>query len=100
MTTGLLAGTTNTRNGIESRRPVYLLLGVGEALLIPVLVLEALKNGNRDAAFTRLAALCSIACLVPGLVWRSYVMCVRPDLLGKYEERIEGGAGASGTKCK
>jgi len=89
LTSALLAGYSNTRNGIESRRVVYLMLGVGEALLIPVLVNEMLKDG-RDAAITKKVAGSVIGMLLPPLLWRLYVLVVRPDLLGRYtESRIE-----------
>ena len=99
LTSALLAGYTNTRNGIESRRPTYLLLGLGEALLIPMLVLELFKNGGRDAALSKKVAVGSIACLVPPLIWRLYVLFVRPDLLGRYREK-KNGDGASRGSCK
>jgi hypothetical protein len=92
LTSALLAGSTNTRNGIESRRPTYLLLGMGEALLIPMLVLELLGEGG---ALSKKVAGASIACLVPPLIWRLYVLFVRPDLLGRYTEEHGGKGGAS-----
>ncbi|KAJ4407596.1 hypothetical protein N0V91_003865 [Didymella pomorum] len=87
LTSALLAGYTNTRNGIESRRPTYLLLGVGEALLIPILVNEMLNDGGRDAAVSKKVAGVSIGMLLPPLLWRIYVLGVRPDLLGRYTEK-------------
>ncbi|KAF3043467.1 hypothetical protein E8E12_009064 [Didymella heteroderae] len=87
LTSALLVGYTNTRNGVESRRPTYLLLGVGEALLIPILVNEMLKDGGRDAAVSKKVAGISIGMLLPPLLWRIYVLGVRPDLLGKYTEK-------------
>ncbi|KAL1612238.1 hypothetical protein SLS60_000462 [Paraconiothyrium brasiliense] len=105
LTSALLAGATNTRNGIESRRPTYLLLGVGEAVLIPILALEAAKGG-RDAALSMKVALGSIGLLLPPLMWRCYVLFVRPDLLGRYSEVAGGGSGVaagvggSRTKCE
>ncbi|KZM28589.1 uncharacterized protein EKO05_0001433 [Ascochyta rabiei] len=91
LTSALLAGYTNTRNGIESRRPTYLLLGVGETLLIPILVNEMLKDGGRDAAISKKVAGVSIGMLLPPLLWRLYVLGVRPDLLGRYTEKKSGG---------
>ena len=86
LTPGLLAGYTNTRNGIESRRIVYLMLGLGEVLLIPILTFEAMKAGNRDAAISVKVAVGSIMSLLPPLLWRLYVLFVRPDLLGRYRD--------------
>jgi hypothetical protein len=101
LTSALLAGATNTRNGIESRRPTYLLLGVGEALLIPMLVLELLEGGGPSAAISKKVAGASIACLVPPLLWRLYVILVRPDLLGRYTEEEESKKkDVNGSGCK
>ena len=91
LTSALLAGYTNTRNGIESRRPTYLMLGLGEALLIPLLVGEVVKDGGVDAAVSKKVAGASIAMLLPPLLWRIYVWAVRPDLLGRYTEERRGG---------
>ncbi|KAF2855975.1 hypothetical protein T440DRAFT_513075 [Plenodomus tracheiphilus IPT5] len=98
LTSALLAGSTNTRNGIESRRPTYVMLGVGEALLIPMLVLELLKDGGSDAAISKKVATASIACLVPPLLWRLYVLCVRPDILGRYTDETGIGGAQSETR--
>jgi hypothetical protein len=81
------------------------MLGLGEALLIPMLALEAAKGG-RDAALSTTVAVGSIGMLLPPLLWRCYVLSVRPDLLGRYREAEGGGGrsgtgvGGSGTKCE
>lgn len=101
LTSALLAGSTNTRNGIESRRPTYLMLGLGEAFLIPIFLLELLKDGSLDAAISKKVAMTSIVCLVPPFVWRMYVLCVRPDILGRYkEDKGSDGKAQSGTNCE
>jgi len=92
LTSALLVGATNTRNGIESRRPVYMLLGLGEGALIPILILDLLEGGGEGAALSQKAAAGSVACLVPPLLWRLYVLFVRPDLFGRYTEETEQGA--------
>lgn len=97
LTSALLAGYTNTRNGIESRRPTYLLLGMGEACLIPLLVNEMLKDGGRNAAISKKVAGVSIGMLLPPLLWRLHVLVLRPDLLGRYTESRSGGVGVG---CK
>lgn len=93
LTSALFAGATNTRNGIESRRPTYLLLGLGEAVLIPILALELIQ-GAPGSALNRTVAGVSIGFLVPPLLWRMYVLFIRPDLLGRYVEEETGGRGA------
>ena len=93
LTSALLIGATNTRNGIESRRPTYVLLGLGEAALIPVLLAE-LGKGRGEAALSTGMAWGGVACLVPTALWRVYVLGFRPGLLGKYweggEKRVKG----------
>ncbi|EAT77515.1 hypothetical protein HBI56_197630 [Parastagonospora nodorum] len=95
LTSALLAGATNTRNGIESRRPTYLLLGLGEACLLPILAMEASKGGSVDAALSVKTALVCMGMLAPPLVWRLYVLFLRPDLLGKYVETKDDGKSAT-----
>lgn len=99
LTPALLAGATNTRNGIESRRPTYMLLGLGEACLLPILAVEASKGGSADAALSVKVAVVSMGMLLPPLLWRIFVLCVRPDMLGRYTEE-EGAKESGGTKCE
>lgn len=91
LTSALLVGATNTRNGIESRRPVYLLLGLGEVALIPLLILDLLEGSGEGAALSQKAAAASVAFLVPPLLWRAYVLFVRPDMFGRYKEEPDQG---------
>lgn len=101
LTSALLAGATNTRNGVESRRPTYMLLGLGEAVLIPTIVLDLLEGGGPGAALSKKVAAASVACLVPPLLWRLYVLFVKPDLLGRYtEEKTDGGGASRSDGCK
>ena len=86
LTPGLLYGYLNTRQGIESRKTVYVSLGLGECVLIPLLVLEAMKGGGLDAALSVHGALAAIMLLAPPLLWRVYVLFLRPDMLGRYRE--------------
>ena len=44
LSTALFACLPNTRGAIESRRTAYLILGWGEVVLIPVLILEMMKG--------------------------------------------------------
>ncbi|KAH8731230.1 hypothetical protein GQ44DRAFT_767778 [Phaeosphaeriaceae sp. PMI808] len=96
LTTALLAGATNTRNGIESRRPTYALLGVGEACSLPILAIEVVKGNGSDVALSVKVAVICMGMLAPPLVWRIYVLFVRPDLLGRYTEERGGKGGREG----
>lgn len=80
LSTALFVGATNTSSGIGSRKPTYLMLGVGEAALIPILAAEVAKNSGPDAAVNAKTGLTMIAMLTPLLLWRFYVLFVRPDL--------------------
>ena len=86
LTSALWAGLPNTITGIESRKIVYITLGMGEVLLIPIIALEAMKGGGADAALTVRGCLATIACLLPPLLWRGYVLFVRPEMMGRYRE--------------
>ena len=86
LTPGLLYGYQNTRQGIESRKTVYVSLGLGECVLIPLLIAEAMKGGGRDAALSVHAALAAILLLAPPLLWRIYVLYFRPEMMGRYSE--------------
>ena len=72
-----------------------MLLGLGEALLIPMIVLDLIEGGGPNAALSKKVAAASVACLVPPLFWRLYVLFVRPDLLGQYTEEIKGNGAAN-----
>lgn len=82
LTSALLIGATNTRGGIESRRPTYVMLGLGEVALLPVLAAEVAKGGEEGAAISVRAGWVAMGMLVPGLMWRVWVLGMRPDLLG------------------
>ena len=60
-------------------------------MLIPILVNEMLKEGGSEAAVSRKFAGISTGILLSLLVWRFYVLVVRPDLLGRYREKRSGG---------
>ena len=87
LTTALLTGYRNTRSGIESRRSTYLMLGIGETMLIPILVNEMLKDSVSQAAVSKKVAEIGTGVLILLLVWRLYILIMRPDLLGRYREK-------------
>lgn len=89
LTPALWLGAANTRMGIESRRPVYMVLGGGEVCLIPVLIREALKHGDRTAALSEHGAWACVAMLAPPLMWRVYSLFINPDVFGRYDEKRE-----------
>lgn len=83
---GLFAGVRNTRNAIESRSIVYTILGGAELFLVPMLIKEAVKGkGGQAVLGFKTAAVGAVAVGLP-LLWRAYVLFIRPDLLGKYRE--------------
>ncbi|WVF72552.1 hypothetical protein IAT40_007369 [Kwoniella sp. CBS 6097] len=86
LTPGLLYGYQNTRQAINTRKQVYISLGLGEILLIPILIGELLKGGRYGAALSVKGSIGAIMCLAPPLVWRIYVLFFRPQLFGKYTE--------------
>ena len=86
LTSALWAGLSNTKSGIESRKVVYLVLGMGEVLLIPILAMEATEGGSKDAALSVKACMAMIACLAPPLLWRAYVLFIKPEMMGRYRE--------------
>jgi H+/Cl- antiporter ClcA len=89
LTPALWFGTANTRTGIECRRPVYVILGGGELCLIPILIREALKHGDRTAALSEHGAWGVVSLLLPPFLWRIYTLFVRPDTMGRYDEKRE-----------
>ncbi|KAK4687291.1 hypothetical protein P7C73_g2809, partial [Tremellales sp. Uapishka_1] len=82
----LLCAVPNTRIGIDSRRTAYIALGLGEVLLIPLLVHQATLGGKGDAALSPTAAIVSIGMLLPPLLWRVYTLFIAPTMLGRYQE--------------
>jgi hypothetical protein len=83
LTPPLILGARNTREGIESRSRTYILLGLGEVLMIPLLVAEAAGGGNgKGKALSTKAALAGIGMLLPPLVWRVWVGFFRPGRFG------------------
>lgn len=87
LTPGLWYGAT--RAGAAARRPVYYMLGGGEAVLIPLLIKEALKHGDRTAALSETAAWVSVAMIGPPFLWRLYAMFVKPSIMGRADAKRE-----------
>jgi hypothetical protein len=88
LTTALWCGLPNTKPSIDSRPTTYILLAAGEMVLIPLLILEAMKGGKveRGAVISVKGCLGVIACLAPPLAWRVWVLGFRRELMGRYRE--------------
>lgn len=91
LTPQLLLALQNTKTAIESRATVYVTLGAGEAMLIPVMLWQA--GVGDEGGFTGKALVRAAGVLLVPLVWRVYVLGWRPELLGRY---VEGGEGRKG----
>ena len=85
-TTPLVFGLTDTKRGIEIRRPAYYALGLGEVFFIPLLLADVMKarENPKEAVLSVKAGLIAIGALLPPLLWRVYVLFVRPEMFGKY----------------
>lgn len=83
---GLFAGARRTRTAIESRGIVYIILGGAELLLVPMLLNEARLGSSRSAVLGQKTAIMGAISMAIPLVWRLYVLFLRPDLLGRYRE--------------
>jgi hypothetical protein len=67
----------------ETRKIVYISLGLGEGLLIPLLLGEAFKDGGVTGlgkALTKGVALGAVGMLAPPCLWRVYCLGLRPEL--------------------
>jgi hypothetical protein len=64
--------------------------------------IEVGKGGGKNAALSVKMAVGCIGVLLPPLVWRCYVLLVKPDLLGKYrdEGEVDANDRMKGTKCE
>ncbi|WWC72980.1 uncharacterized protein I206_106944 [Kwoniella pini CBS 10737] len=84
LTTSLIYGSKY----INSRRNTYYTLGFGEILLIPILSLELFKSleEKNQSALSFKTSLISICLLLPPLIWRIYILFIRPDLIGNEKE--------------
>ena len=87
LTPALLLGLPNTRQGIESRRNVYYLLGAGEVALIPLLLWEGLRG--ESGTLTTKVCFGAVGNLLPPLLWRAYCLFWKPEVFGRYREVAE-----------
>jgi hypothetical protein len=85
ITPQLFLALPNTRRAIESRRMVYISLGAGELALIPLFLWQA----SRDSGFTSTALGNAVVMLAPALLFRGYVLFVKPSLMGRYRDVVK-----------
>ncbi|CAI6331996.1 unnamed protein product [Periconia digitata] len=83
LSTALFIGSTNTRSGIGSRKATYSMIAVSEILAILVLAAEVAQEGGRAPAISAQTAGASAAFFGSMLLWRIYVLFVKPDMLLK-----------------
>ena len=85
-TTPLVFGLRDTKRGIEIRRPAYYALGLGELFFIPLLLADVIRarENPKEAVLSVKGGLVAVVVLLPPLLWRVYVLFVRPEMFGKY----------------
>ena len=84
LTFQILFAYPDSPDRVGQRKVVYFTLGVGEALLIPLLIREAFRATDVEKTeqgwgFSQRAALTCAANLVPLVAWRLWVWFVRPE---------------------
>ena len=65
---------------------MYITLGGAEVVLIPMLMNEVMKGGERNAILGYWTALMGVLSVTPPLLWRIWVLFVKPEMLGRYRE--------------
>lgn len=74
--------TSDSRNIIELRRPLYVVLLVFEILFIPLLANQALMEGGMPKKSLLVAA----GQLVPFALWRAFTLVWKPEWFGRCGE--------------
>lgn len=85
----LLLAVPNTRQGIELRAPVYIFLSATEVCLITGLVYIALWRGEEETGVRSRALWGMVSNLLPPLIFRLFVLVVKPHWLGRYRDGVE-----------
>ena len=83
LTPPLLLALPNHKDARAKRWIAYSTLGAGEASLIAVMLWQAFLGTDGGAGFTRRALLGCVGGLMPFMLWRVWVLFVRPELLGE-----------------
>ncbi|KAL8661215.1 MAG: hypothetical protein Q9202_005817 [Teloschistes flavicans] len=83
LTPQLLLALPSSRSARDKRWLAYVTLGAGEGVLIVMMLWQALLRESGDGALTRRALLGCVVGLTPFMVWRVYVLGVRPGMLAE-----------------
>ena len=83
LTPQLFLAILNTRGAIESRPMVYYTLGAGDLVIVPLFMWQA-WGAEGGSGITRKALGFAMGTLMSPLLFRAYVLFVKPSLLGRY----------------
>lgn len=93
LTPQLLLAYPNSKDSVGKRKLVYMTLGMGEVVLIPLLLWEAFRAtdaskaaGIRAGGLSRSFCLTATANLLPLLAWRVFVFQLKPQWFGVAED--------------
>lgn len=86
ITPQLFLALPDSKQAIESRRTVYITLGAGEVMMVPLLLWMAWKGENGGMGLSPKSCLMAALNLATPLAWRAYVLYIRPEMLGRYRE--------------
>ena len=85
LTPQLLLALPNQKGARDKRWTAYMTLGAGEGALIAVMLWQALRGEEVEGGLTRRALGGCVGALMPFMVWRGWVLGVRPEVLGEGE---------------
>ena len=86
LTPPLLVALPGQRGAKDKRWTAYITLCAIDSVLIPVMLWQALMLESDDGGLTRQALLGCAGGLMPFLVWRVWVLALKPEMLGKSGE--------------
>lgn len=84
----LLLAVPNTRQGIELRGPVYIFLFATEVCLVSGLAYIAIFRSEKETGVRVQALWGLVGNLIPPLVFRLFVLGVKPHWIGRYRDGI------------
>lgn len=89
LTAPLVLAYPNTRRGLETRPTVYWTLGVGEAAATGVMLWQYLSKGE-GSGMKEGFLVGATAVLSSLVVWRMWVLMVKPEWMGRYDDSRKG----------